>query len=58
MKAGLIAALCAVAATAASAQLASPMSPGAGPTVRADTQAWHAASERLADANSAESLKR
>ena len=36
MKTPLIATFFAVAATAASAQLASPISPGAGPTVRAD----------------------
>ena len=36
MKTALIATLFAVAATAATAQLASPITPGAGPTVRAD----------------------
>ena len=105
MKTVLIAALCTVAATAATAQLASPISPGVGPTVRADgsaneperaqlradrekvaadkqrlkaardahdddairaeqatlrvdMQSWHVDREKLADANSAESLKR
>ena len=36
MKTALVATFFAVAATAATAQLSSPISPGAGPTVRAD----------------------
>lgn len=39
MKTALIATLCAVAATAATAQLAAPISPGVSPTVRADPEA-------------------
>ena len=105
MKTALIASLFTLVATAATAQLSAPISPGAGPTVRADPaateperaqlkadrdkvkadkerlkaareahdddairaeqatlrkdmQAWHADREKLADANSGESLKR
>jgi len=105
MKTALIATVFALAATAATAQLSGPISPGASPTVRADPaatavdraqlkadrekvkadkerlkaareahddpgirneqatlrqdmQAWRAHREKLADANSAESLKR
>jgi len=105
MKTALIATVFALAATAATAQLSAPISPGASPTVladpaisepdraqlkadrekvkadkerlkaaraahndeairteqatlRQDMQAWHADREKLADANSAESLKR
>jgi len=72
MKTALVATLFAVAATAATAQLAAPISPAVSPTVRADPaatapeqaqlradeRAMSADREKLADANSAESLKR